>query len=260
MERHLNLDRLVPQGIHIGKHTIIASHTTISSHRLSRNPETYPFIRLDSILVQLDVTDEIIISDDGSIDSTCLIIKEMNDRRIKLIHNYGQHGYIFNMQNAILESKGEFIFFADQDDVWLPNKIEIMTKSLEYCDLVLSDCYVTDSELNIIYPSYYKLRKTTKNKIWSLLGGCPYIGCCLALKRTILYKALPFPKNINSHDIWIGNIAAFYYKIKIIDDKLIYYRRHNGNTSVVAGTSKTSNLYRFIDRIKTITNLLSRII
>jgi acetyltransferase-like isoleucine patch superfamily enzyme len=50
MERHLNLDRLVPQGIHIGKHTIIASHTTISSHRLSRNPESYPFIRLDTYI------------------------------------------------------------------------------------------------------------------------------------------------------------------------------------------------------------------
>jgi len=50
MERHLTLDRLVPQGIHIGKHTIIASHTTISSHRLSRNPEMYPFIRLDTYI------------------------------------------------------------------------------------------------------------------------------------------------------------------------------------------------------------------
>ena len=50
MERGLNLDRLNPKGIHIGKNTIIASHTTISSHKLSRNSDTYPFIQLNTFI------------------------------------------------------------------------------------------------------------------------------------------------------------------------------------------------------------------
>jgi hypothetical protein len=128
------------------------------------------------------------------------------------------------------------------------------------CNLVISDCYVTDSELNIVHDSYYSIRKTVRNKFLSLIGRSPYLGCCLAFNRTILSKVLPFPKRVNSHDIWIGNIAAFYFRIKFIDDKLIYYRRHNGNTSIIAGTSKFSFYARFIDRLKTIIHLLSRIL
>jgi acetyltransferase-like isoleucine patch superfamily enzyme len=50
LERNLNMDRLHPKGIHIGKNTIIASHTTISSHKLSRNPDSYPFIKFDTYI------------------------------------------------------------------------------------------------------------------------------------------------------------------------------------------------------------------
>lgn len=48
MERGLNLDRLTPAGIHIGKNTIIASRATIMSHKLSRHPGTYPYIQVDT--------------------------------------------------------------------------------------------------------------------------------------------------------------------------------------------------------------------
>lgn len=50
LERNLNLDRINPKGIHIGKNTIIASHTTILSHKLSKNADSYPFIRLDTFI------------------------------------------------------------------------------------------------------------------------------------------------------------------------------------------------------------------
>lgn len=225
----------------------------------THNGSKYIIQQLDSILCQLKEDDEIVISDDSSVDGTCELIETINDKRIIIYKEHKYSNYVFNYENALRHAKGDYIFLCDQDDVWLPNKVEVMCRTLNECDLVLSDCYVTDSELNIVHQSYYSLRKTVRNKYWSLIGGSPYLGCCIAFNRNILSKALPFPKSINTHDIWIGNIAAFYFKIKFIDDKLIYYRRHNGNTSIIAGTSKASFYARSIDRLTTIRNLLSRL-
>lgn len=223
------------------------------------NGSKYIIQQLESILYQLNEDDEIIISDDSSTDNTCELIQNLNDNRITIFKENKFGNYILNYENAIKHAKGKYIFLCDQDDVWLPNKIRIMFNELKYNDLVISDCYITDSELNIEFNSYYSVRKAIKNRLLALLGRSPYLGCCMAFDRKILKKVLPFPKKVNSHDIWIGNIAAFFYKIKFIDDKLILYRRHHANTSVMAGTSKASTLERIIDRLKTIVHLVSRI-
>ena len=223
------------------------------------NGSNYILQQLNSILPQLSSEDEVIISDDCSTDNTLHLIKSLNDSRIKIFENEKFSSYIFNFEYAIKKAKGDLIFLSDQDDIWLPNKVKIMCNYLKKYDLVLSDCYVTDSDLSIQIPSYYRIRKTVQNKYISLIGGSPYLGCCMAFKKTILTKALPFPKDINSHDIWLGNIAAFYYKTIFIKDKLIFYRRHNLNTSVIAGSSKASYRARLGDRIRTIKNLISRL-
>jgi glycosyltransferase involved in cell wall biosynthesis len=223
------------------------------------NGSKYILDQINSILLQLTDEDEIIISDDCSTDNTLKLIYGLKDSRIKVFENKKFPSYIFNFENAINRAKGDKIFFSDQDDIWLPNKVEIMSEVLNEADLIISDCYVTDSDLSIVHDSYYQIRKTTKSKILGLIGGSPYLGCCMAFNRTILSKALPFPKSVNSYDIWIGNIAAFYYKVKFIDDKLIYYRRHNGNISTMAGKSKSTYFDKLFDRLRTISNLMSRL-
>ncbi|HZL09020.1 MAG TPA: glycosyltransferase [Prolixibacteraceae bacterium] len=225
----------------------------------THNGSKYIIQQLNSIICQLKEEDEIIISDDSSEDNTCELIQAINDKRIKIYREGKFSSYVFNFENAIKHARGDHIFLCDQDDVWVNNKVYKMLNALQNVDLVVSDCYVTDSFLNIIHYSYYKIRKTTKSKLLSLIGGSPYLGCCMAFNRNILDKVLPFPKSVNSHDIWIGNIAAFYFKIKFIDDKLIYYRRHDQNISTIAGTSKSSFYARFADRFRTIINLFSRL-
>lgn len=83
------------------------------------NGEKYLEEQLDSILPQLDSRDELIISDDGSKDATLAIIKRYTaqDQRIKFFKGPGK-GVIANFEFAINQSQGEFIFLADQDDVW----------------------------------------------------------------------------------------------------------------------------------------------
>jgi len=223
------------------------------------NGSKYILEQINSILIQLTEEDEIIVSDDCSTDNTLQLLRGLNDPRIKIFENPKFSSYVFNFENALMRAGGDIIFLSDQDDVWLPNKTKVMCDALNNFDLVLSDCYVVNLDLNIIHDSYFKIRKTVKNKFFSLIGRSPYLGCCLAFNRKVLSKALPFPKSVNSHDIWIGNIAAFFYKIVIIDEKLLYYRRHNENTSIMAGSSRISNVARIIDRGKMIFQLLSRI-
>lgn len=215
----------------------------ISVSIASYNGQRFIKDQIISILNQLDITDEIIISDDNSNDNTLRIIEEINDERIKITHHIPPvdvPSYIkatLNFENALKHAKGDYIFLSDQDDVWCENKVEIMMKYLK-CgyDYVVSDAYVTDADLHVVSDTrFIKGENVHRNKFLALVLATPYQGSCAAFNRKVLEKALPFPKGIQSHDRWIGNVAAFYYKHIIIPDKLIYYRRHEGVTSKALG-------------------------
>lgn len=211
----------------------------ISVCLVTYNGEKYVVEQIKSILSQLSINDELIVSDDGSNDKTLEKIKALDDLRIKVIKNKEAKGVIGNVENALNHAKGQFIFLADQDDVWLPNKVEICMLGLKNKDLVVSDCYVTDEKLNIISDSFFELNNSKTNKYHAFMRN-PYLGCCMAFNRTILDTVLPFPNGIPMHDIWLGNVAAFKYKLQFIPDKLIYYRRHGNNASSTSEPSKTT--------------------
>lgn len=221
------------------------------------NGEKYIKEQLVSILDQISMDDEIIISDDCSTDNTLSIVAELNDNRIKVFSNDKNLHYIKNVENTLKHANGDFIFLADQDDVWVSNKVASVMEGLRDSDLIVSDCYVTDSTLNTIHTSYFKLRKTKKNKVLGLVLGSPYLGCCMAFKRNVLLKSLPFPEYISSHDTWLGNVGAFLFKAKFIDEKLIYYRRHGSNASILAGTSTNPYWLRFWKRFQILRGLLA---
>ena len=84
----------------------------------SYNGEKFIKQQIDSILCQLGKHDEIIISDDSSTDRTVQIIKNYNDPRIKLIEDCKFQSPIFNLENALKQAKGDYIFLSDQDDFW----------------------------------------------------------------------------------------------------------------------------------------------
>ena len=89
------------------------------------NGELYIAQQLDSILNNIKINDEVIISDDGSSDRTREIIRDyiVKDNRIKLVDG-PQKGVVKNFENALEYANGEIIFLCDQDDVWKDNKIE----------------------------------------------------------------------------------------------------------------------------------------
>ena len=106
--------------------------------------------QLVSILCQLSSHDEIIISDDGSTDNTIDVLESIRDLRIKIIYNKGRHGVVPNFENALRNSTGDFIFFADQDDIWDEHKVARCMTALKDADLVVHNA-------NVFVPPFYGL-------------------------------------------------------------------------------------------------------
>lgn len=194
--------------------------------------ETYLKEQIESILCQIGTNDELIISDDGSTDETLEIINSYKDSRVKLYANTGKHGCSGNFENALNKAAGDIIFLADQDDIWNKDKVLITLEYLKNYDFVVSDCVTVDEDMNILSNSRIK-EFNLKTGFWRHFIKARYLGCCMAFRRTVLESSLPFPSNplLVEHDIWIAAIAEAYYRVKIIPQPLISYRRHSSNVS-----------------------------
>ena len=220
------------------------------------NGEIFIREQIDSILRQLSSDDEIIVSDDGSTDGTISIINSIDDKRIIIIEGPRKHSPTQNFECAMKEAKGDYIFLADQDDVWKPNKVEVCMKWLQEYDCVVSDAEVTDSNLNPLYPSLYAIMQVRQGRIYNTIWKNGYTGCCMAFRRNVLKASLPFPKDIPMHDIWIGNVAAYKYNVKFISDKLVLFRRHEDTISCNGKGSRFSLWQQLKFRINTIYHII----
>lgn len=217
-----------------------------------------------SILSQLGENDELIVSDDNSTDDTLLKLRNLEDARIHIYDNNRPSGHYdgaqlvtLNFENALRHAKGDYIFLSDQDDVWKPNKVEVMMQWLKDYDYVQSDCIITDSNLNEREDLRHG-RGINHNRWTSLVGDAPYMGCLCAVSRRLLDKALPFPKGLQSHDRWLGFLGSIFFKYKLIPDKLIYYCKHDDNISSAFSNSRNSLGYRIKTRLNYILFLITR--
>ena len=215
------------------------------------NGERFIKQQIDSILEQLGDKDELIISDDGSTDSTLKIIQDINDTRIKVFQHEKKISKFypkskipivsFNFEFALSKAKGDYIFLSDQDDIWYPEKVEKCCSLLKDYDLVLSNTSIIDENGKVVTEKYEEkpplqatlLNNIIKAHIW---------GCCLAFNKTVLLKSLPFPKSICVHDLWLGLIAQKFGKIIYYPEPLIYHRIWGANTSQ-CGRKSTNPLY-----------------
>ena len=221
----------------------------------SYNGEKYIKEQISSILPQLDKNDEIIISDDSSNDKTIEIIKSFNDSRIVLLEKQTFHSHVYNFENALKHAKGKYIFLSDQDDIWLSHKLDTMLTLLKKHDLVLSDAIIVDDSMHILNDSFFTFNHSRKGFTKNLYKNS-YLGCCMGFNRYILDKALPFPKDINMHDWWIGLIAEVYGDVCFCDEKLIQYRRHENTLTTIENKSSNSFFKKIGFRVSMIKGLL----
>ena len=208
----------------------------ISVCMTTHNGEKYLKEQVDSILVQLNEGDELIVSDDGSLDGTLEILESYKDARIRILHHKKKTTQIYNFcytthnfENALRNAKGDIIFLADQDDVWLDGKVKKMVDKLQKCAIVLSDCSFVDTNLVILTSSKIQFEKVKIGAFRNLYKN-GYLGSSIAFHRYILDSALPFPKNV-PHDLWIGLVGGHIGRFDILPVVTMLYRRHDANVS-----------------------------
>lgn len=188
--------------------------------------------QLDSILNQTYTNIEIIIVDDASNDGTTQIIEsyQQTHKNIRFHQNDKNLGLLRTFEKAINLSTGDFIALCDQDDIWLPNKIETLLANIDDNLLIHSDAKLIDESNNIIGESHFALAKRRDKYIFSdYVVSNNVTGCTCLFSKKLKELALPFPEYFYSHDHYLALVASFYGQIKLINEALILYRQHGNN-------------------------------
>jgi len=196
--------------------------------------------QLDSIVSQLSPTDEIILSDDASSDGTLNAVRQRGDARIRILANRERVGYIRNFQRAIDQVRGEYVFFADQDDVWLPGKVDSICSALRKRPFAASDAIVVNEKLEQLHQSYFELREARAFSWPAIFLRPRIIGATMSCRKDYLQTLLPLPSQI-PHDFWLTLNAAWDESLEIIHTPLILYRRHAAALSPTA-TNRSRSL------------------
>ena len=213
--------------------------------------------QLDSVLNQLSADDELVISDDGSTDGTLDIIKSYGDSRIRLYYATRQN-VVLNFENALKQATGELIFLCDQDDIWFGDKVEKCVCHLKKYALVFSNAAMFHGKNTEETELFFKDSKK-KTGVLSNLAKVKFLGATIAFRRSVLERALPFPRNLAMHDIWLGLIAETTASTHYIDEPLIYYRRHENTASTTGHKSKNSLYTKMKIRWDLVVNLCKRV-
>jgi len=220
--------------------------------------------QIDSILSQLSDNDELIISDDGSSDGTLEIIDAYYDKRIKVFNHektcrsdmYRNFRFVTeNFENALNQAHGDYIFLTDQDDIWLPSKVERCMKLFREYDCIVHNYQIIDIDNNIVKKQNFNKNPIHRTLLANIMDN-HYRGCCMAFKRDMLKYVLPIPENVIGHDYWIGTLSAYYGKVYYEIEPLIQSRRYSQSVSAYR---KTTIPYKIKHRIDLMIAVLKRI-
>ena len=202
---------------------------TISVCMATHNGARYIREQLASILPQMATDDELVISDDTSTDGTVAIIRGFADPRIRLYEHNTFYSPIFNFEHALARATGDILVLADQDDIWLDDKLEVVrqrfAKQPHRFYLLALDGYVVDADGNVTDDSLFRRLNAGPGFFKNIVDN-RYLGCCLAFSRELLEAALPFPRRIPMHDMWLGQLCELVGKTEFVPVKTIKYRKH----------------------------------
>ena len=221
-----------------------AERPSISVVMCTFNGERFLAEQLESILTQTVTPDEIIISDDGSSDSTLAVVEKVRQAsevpvRWDIQTRENPLGPAKNFESALKRATGDVIALADQDDVWMPHKLETLTATLTNTAgtlLVHSDGRLIDEAGRRGTTLMKTLALTRQEKqhlrsgraIRALLKRNVVTGATMVISRKLLDTALPIPDGW-VHDEWLAVIAALQDGVVFNEGLLISYRQHSGN-------------------------------
>lgn len=226
------------------------------------NGEQYLPEYLNSLSEQRYTPYELVICDDVSDDSTVSIAKSFAESSlfpVRLIENENRLGVLANYSKAISLCGGDYVALGDQDDIWLPNKLELTMQSMEDAEgkygsntplLVHTDLKVINADGQEIAPSFNKLRKfrlVKKTSLKALLVQNIVTGCTVLINRPLINVATPVPGSAVMHDWWLALVASARGKIIYEPRPTVLYRRHGKNVVKLDSLFSRSSLERLVD-------------
>jgi glycosyltransferase involved in cell wall biosynthesis len=238
----------------------ISEHPSISVAMATYNGEKYLEEQLDSILSQTLKPLEIIVCDDQSTDGTIEILERYRrDGLLSYYVNENRLGFIGNFKKAVsLCAPANYIALSDQDDVWLPSKLELAAEYLQKIDdaehpvMVYSDLILVDQDKNIINNSFRdELGQGGYHYcLETLFFGCFVNGCTMLMNPAMRAYFSTIPENGTlNHDTWMSMIAYTFGKAEIVPDPQIYYRSHRNNATDVGDFRRKGRLTRLFSEI-----------
>jgi glycosyltransferase involved in cell wall biosynthesis len=232
------------------------------------NGERFLKQQLESILAQSNQDWQLLIRDDGSDDNTVRIVEDYADRmpgRVRLVTDNGSRlGASLNFGKLLEYADTEYIMFSDQDDVWLPNKIELTLNAMKAAEqvypnkpiLIHTDLQVMDSELNTIANSmwnYQKLFPEVGDNLNMIMTHNVVTGCTVMINKKARAVSIPIPKEAILYDWWLALNVCKHGKIVYLSIPSILYRQHSDNQ---VGAQRV-NLIHFLKKLRNIRELMS---
>lgn len=199
------------------------------------NGETFLAAQLDSLLAQTFQDFEILISDDASTDATIEILEQyqQKDSRIKIFQQAETQGLQKNFDFVMRKCAGDFIAPCDQDDIWLPQKLEVLFAlikqhqcSLVYCNSKLFGTSMEGRELTM-FDRFTPIEGA--NALQFAFRNC-VSGHAVLFDRSILVHVLPIPEN-PMFDWWLAAVASSCKGIAFTSEPLVLYRQHAASTT-----------------------------
>lgn len=211
----------------------------------SYNGEKYIGEQIQSIIGQSCTDWHLTICDDSSKDKTLSVAREYMSRfpdKISVVSNRkNSGGASANFFNMLMEAKNaEYVMFADQDDVWLKDKIKLTLFAMKRMEkkygrktpvLIHSDLTVADEKLNPLSESMFRKQKLKGTEISFAKQLCQnsVTGCTVMINGALLKYVYKKPEKAIMHDWWLALIASAFGHIGFISTPLIQYRQHGGN-------------------------------
>ena len=191
--------------------------------------------QLDSLLTQTYTQIEIVACDDASSDDTFEILTQyaQRDARLRCRRNPHNLGFSGNFEQAIRLCRGELIALCDQDDIWLPQKLEVLLEALNRREAVMVYC---NSGLIDADGRAFGRRLDGSVARRDIDHPAPFVfdnpcsGHATLYRRAVVERALPFPEG-TFHDWWLAFAAASLGPVAYVDECLVQHRRHQDSVT-----------------------------
>ena len=233
------------------------------------NGEKYLEEMIKSILAQSYENWVLKICDDFSTDNSLEIAKAFEKKypdKIFVSQNEKPSGSaVANFSGLLKNAANEYIMFADQDDIWLSDKILTTLEAMQRAEtdknipiLVHSDLSVVDEDLNEIAPSFFNLQGLKKELSFNeILVQNNITGCTAMINRALCDLAKSSIEKSAMHDWWLGILALPMGKVVFIDKPLIKYRQHNDNSRGARNSKSPSYILKRAKEKNDAKNMLS---